>query len=148
MERQITEYLIRVPADSPLRREIEGVGFRIMGTIGIDNFREIVVDPNSQYDGEFRFATDAIFCGLIKAVEEAAGIDLRALESMIDYPRPVAAYFASVAAAFQLAELAVKEWGYLGHSGADETLIINAWDSGQLDFLQAWVKDEADDSER
>ena len=144
MERQITEYLIRVPADSPLRREIEGVGFRIKGTIGIDNFREIVVDTNSEYDGEFRFGTDAIFCGVIKAVEEAAGVDLHRMESMIDYPRPVAAYFDSVAAAFRLAELAVKEWGYLGANGADETLIINAWDSGQLEFLQAYVADASE----
>ena len=144
MERQITEYWVRVPADSPLRRELEGVGFRIKGTIGIDNFREIVTDPISEYDGEFRFGTDAILCKVIKAVEEAAGVDLRAMESMIDYPRPVAAYFDAVAAGFRLAELAVKEWGYLGPNGADETRIIDAWDSGHLDFLQAYVADASE----
>lgn len=149
MADQMIEYLIRVPADNDLVQQVWDLAYSLNEIVAeADHCRRIVVDPNPGYDGEFRFGTDDILCRVIKAVEETAGADLGPLESLIDYGSVADDYSDALTVAWQLAELAVKEWGYLGPNGADETLIINAWDSGQLDFLQAWVKDEADDSER
>ena len=143
MERQKHEYLIQLPPNSGFLWAVKKFGQQIQHKAG-GVFQEIVTEPIPDYDGEFRFATNGIFCGVIKAVEEAAGVDFGPLESLIDYPEPTDAVAVAHNDCWRLAELAVREWGYLGPNGADEALIINAWDSGHLDFLQRYVKVEAE----
>ena len=111
------EYLVTVPADSPIAQEVGWFLNGVRVKAGEDAVRLVAVEETESHDypGEYRFGTDALFANLLNFVEESAGINLDLLVDWEYGPNPATA---SVAV-WQLLRIAVKigdTWGTTGRT--------------------------------
>ena len=113
----------QVAADRWLRRLELPAGFEA---------QRIVVDLDTMYDDEYQFATMDIFPAVVTTTAET--LEEADITQPGQWPELPAEQW-SRRDAHTLVDLAVTQWGYLGHNGPDADRVLDSWRKGELQHL-------------